>query len=242
MPPSRELHVLDEEDLPMLVSVPEVLTAAEVGECRGVLDAAEWVDGSVTAGFESIEVKHNRQIPVDSDAARQLGRVVLDALDRNLLFNAAALPARIFPPRFNRYEESDSFGDHVDNAIRQVGASGQHVRLDISATLFLSAVDEYDGGELVIDDTYGPRAVKLPAGHMVLYPSTSLHRVLPVTRGARIASFFWIQSLVREDAQRSLLFELDMAILELREQMGDAEPIVALTGVYHNLLRRWASV
>lgn len=226
----------------MLVSVPDVLTPAEVAECRAMLDVAAWVDGSVTAGFQSTQVKRNRQIPEDSDAARQLGRIVLDALDRNLLFSAAALPARVFPPLFNRYEEEQAFGNHVDNAIRRVRASGHRVRTDISATLFLSAPDEYDGGELVIDDTYGPHSVKLPAGHMVLYPGTSLHRVLPVTRGARTASFFWIQSLVREDAQRSLLFDLDMAIVRLRQHTGDNEAIVALTGVYHNLLRRWASV
>jgi PKHD-type hydroxylase len=226
----------------MLVSVPEVLTAAEVAECRARLDSADWIDGGATAGFQSTQVKRNRQIPEGSEVARELGGLVLAALDRNLLFNAAALPGRVFPPLFNRYEATQEFGNHVDNAIRSVRASGHRLRTDVSATLFLSAPDEYDGGELVIDDTYGPHSVKLPAGDLVLYPATSLHRVLPVTRGARIASFFWIQSLVREDAQRSLLFDLDMAIVRLRQQTGDNEAIVALTGVYHNLLRRWASV
>jgi PKHD-type hydroxylase len=226
----------------LLLSVPDVLSAEQVRECRAVLDAAAWVDGSATAGFQSTQVKRNSQLPQDSAEAKQLGRVVLDALDRSLLFMSAALPARVFPPLFNRYENAQSFGNHVDNAIRQVPASGHRVRTDISATLFLSAPDEYDGGELVIDDTYGPHAVKLPAGHLVLYPSTSLHRVQPVTRGVRVASFFWIQSLVREDAQRSVLFDMDMAIVRLRRQVGDNEGVVALTGVYHNLLRRWASV
>lgn len=226
----------------MLLHVPEVLTEAQVRECRVVLDAAEWIDGSATAGFQSTRVKRNLQLPEDSEAARRLGALILDALDRSLLFNAAALPAIVFPPLFNRYEEGQSFGHHVDNAIRQVRSSGRRVRTDVSATLFLSAPDEYDGGELVIDDTYGPHEVKLPAGHMVLYPATSLHRVQPITRGARLASFFWIQSLVREDAQRALLFDMDLAIMRLRQKVGDDESVVALTGVYHNLLRRWASV
>jgi PKHD-type hydroxylase len=226
----------------MLLHVPEVLTPERVRECREVLDAAEWMDGSETAGFQSVQVKRNLQLRQDSESAQKLGTMVLDALDENLLFNSAALPARVFPPLFNCYREGQAFGNHVDNAIRAVPRTGHRVRTDISATLFLNAPDEYDGGELVIDDTYGPHKVKLPAGHLVLYPGTSLHRVLPVTRGARLASFFWIQSLVREDAQRSLLFDLDMAIVRLRRQVGDNDQIVALTGVYHNLLRRWADV
>jgi PKHD-type hydroxylase len=226
----------------MLLHVPEVLTPERVRECREVLDAAEWMDGSETAGFQSVQVKRNLQLRQDSESAQKLGTMVLDALNENLLFNSAALPARVFPPLFNCYREGQAFGNHVDNAIRAVPRTGHRVRTDISATLFLNAPDEYDGGELVIDDTYGPHKVKLPAGHLVLYPGTSLHRVLPVTRGARLASFFWIQSLVREDAQRSLLFDLDMAIVRLRRQVGDNDQIVALTGVYHNLLRRWADV
>ncbi len=226
----------------MLLHVPDVLTAAEVQQCRRVLDAAEWVDGSVTAGFQSTRVKDNMQVPEGSAAARELGELVLAALNESMLFASAALPARIFPPLFNRYTGGQGFGNHVDNAIRQVRGTGQRLRTDISATLFLSAPEEYEGGELVVDDAYGPHSAKLPAGHMVLYPATSLHRVTPVTRGARVASFFWIQSLVRGDAERTLLFDMDMAIIRLRQQVGDNDAVVALTGVYHNLLRRWATV
>ncbi len=226
----------------MLLHVPEVLSAERVRRFRERLEAAEWVDGGVTAGFQSATVKRNLQLAEDSPVARELGAELLDALDASLLFNAAALPARVFPPLFNCYREGQDFGNHVDNAIRTVPWTGHRVRTDISATLFLAEPDEYDGGELVIDDTYGPHRVKLAAGHLVLYPGTSLHRVVPVTRGARFAAFFWIQSLVREDAQRALLFDMDMAIVGLRRQLGDNEQVVALTGVYHNLLRRWASV
>ncbi len=226
----------------MLLHVPEVLSADRVRAFRSRLEAAEWADGSVTAGFQSAGVKRNLQLPQDSAVARELGAEVLDALDASLLFNAAALPARVFPPLFNCYREGQTFGAHVDNAIRAVPGTGHRVRTDVSATLFLSEPDEYDGGELVIDDTYGPHKVKLAAGHLVLYPGTSLHRVLPVTRGARYASFFWIQSLVRGDAQRALLFDLDMAIVGLRRQLGDNEQVLSLTGVYHNLLRRWSNV
>jgi PKHD-type hydroxylase len=226
----------------VLLHVPEVLSAAQVREARAALEAAEWADGGATAGFQSRTVKHNLQLAEGSEAARRLGALVLDALDASLLFNAAALPARIFPPLFNCYREGGNFGHHVDNAIRTVTRSGHRLRTDISATLFLSAPDEYDGGELQIDDTYGPHSVKLPAGHLVLYPGTSLHRVTPVTRGARYAAFFWVQSLVREDGQRSLLFDMDMAIVKLRQQLGDNEQVLTLTGVYHNLLRRWATV
>ena len=226
----------------MLLQVPEVLDADRVRTCRAMLDAAAWVDGGSTAGFQSKRVKNNLQLPEGSDVAQKLGAIVLDALDASLLFNSAALPARVFPPLFNCYRGGQGFGSHVDNAIRTVSRTGHRLRTDISATLFLNSPDEYDGGELVIDDTYGPHSVKLPAGHLVLYPGTSLHRVLPVTRGARLASFFWIQSLVREDAQRTLLFDMDMAIVRLRQQVGDNDEIVALTSVYHNLLRRWASL
>jgi PKHD-type hydroxylase len=226
----------------MLLHVPDVLTAAQVQHAQRVLAGAEWVVGSVTAGFQSTLVKHNRQLAEGSQPARELGEVVLDALNRSALFMSAALPAKVFPPLFNRYEGGDAFGNHVDNAVRQVRGSGQRLRTDISATLFLSAPEDYDGGELVVDDTYGPHAVKLPAGHMVLYPATSLHRVTPVTRGVRLASFFWIQSLVRDDAERTLLFDMDMAIIRLRHRVGDDESVLALTGVYHNLLRRWAIV
>jgi PKHD-type hydroxylase len=226
----------------MLLHVPEVLSPAEVDRCRRVLDSAEWVDGSATAGFQSTLVKHNAQIAEGSAAARELASIVVGGLNKSVLFASAALPARIFPPLFNRYSVGQAFGNHVDNAIRRVRATGEMVRTDLSATLFLSSPDEYDGGDLVIDDTYGPHSVKLPAGHMVVYPATSLHRVTPITRGVRLASFFWIQSLVREDAERSLLFDMDMAIIRLRQQVGEHDAVIALTGVYHNLLRRWASV
>jgi len=225
----------------MLLDVPQVLNATALADCRRTLLQASWVDGAVTAGFQSVQVKRNRQLPQDSPAARQLGEIVLDALDASPLFASAALPARVYPPLFNRYEGGEHFGNHVDNAVRRVPATGHRVRTDVSATLFLSDPEEYEGGELVIDDTYGPHVVKLPAGHLVLYPGSSLHRVRPVTRGMRLAAFFWVQSLVREDAQRSILFDLDMAIIRLRQKQGDSEEIVSLTAVYHNLLRRWAN-
>ncbi|HEY8522087.1 MAG TPA: Fe2+-dependent dioxygenase [Gammaproteobacteria bacterium] len=223
----------------MLIRIPQVLTPEQVREAREALARAEWVDGAVTAGFQSALVKRNSQVPEDSPAAVEVGRMIKAALAKNPLFLSAALPARVFPPLFNRYEAGQGFGNHVDNAIRQT-RGGERVRTDVSATLFLSAPEEYDGGELVIDDTYGTHSVKLPAGDMILYPSTSLHRVQPVTRGARIASFFWIQSLVRGDAERALLFDLDMAIVRLREQVGENDALLSLTNVYHNLLRRWS--
>jgi PKHD-type hydroxylase len=226
----------------MLLHIPDVLTQAEVRHCREVLDAAEWVDGGATAGFQSTRVKNNAQLAEGSAAARALGEIVLAALNKSPLFASAALPAKVFPPLFNRYAGGQAFGNHVDNAIRQVRGGGLRLRTDISATLFLSAPEEYDGGELVVDDTYGPHSAKLPAGHLVLYPATSLHRVTPVTRGVRLASFFWIQSLVRDDAERTLLFDMDLAIIRLRERVGDDASVVALTGIYHNLLRRWATV
>jgi PKHD-type hydroxylase len=226
----------------MLLNIPEVLTPSQVERARRMLDAAEWVDGAATAGFQSTRVKRNSQLPEGSPVARELGELVLRSLNGNPLFGSAALPARVFPPLFNRYAEGEAFGNHVDNAIRQVRGTNQRLRTDLSATLFLSEPDEYDGGELEIDDAYGPRAVKLAAGHMVLYPATSLHRVTAVTRGVRLASFFWVQSLVRGDTERSLLFDLDMSIIRLRQQVGDDEAVLALTGVYHNLLRRWAEI
>jgi PKHD-type hydroxylase len=226
----------------MLLHIPDVLAAEQVARCREVLEHAEWVDGGVTAGFQSTRVKRNDQLPEGGPAAHELGELVLDALGKSPLFASAALPARVFPPLFNRYAGGQAFGNHVDNAIRHVRGTGQRLRTDISATLFLSSPDEYDGGELVVDDTYGPHSAKLPAGHLVLYPATSLHRVTPVTRGVRLASFFWVQSLVRGDAERTLLFDMDLAIIKLRQQVGDSDAVVALTGVYHNLLRRWAAV
>lgn len=224
----------------MLLHVPNVLTAEQVAECRRQLDAADWIDGRVTAGHQSAKAKDNAQLPEDSPVARQLGQMILSALERNPLFLAGALPLKIFPPLFNRYAGGQSFGNHVDNAIRQVRNTPHRVRTDISATLFLASPSEYDGGELMIDDTYGSHSVKLPAGDLVLYPSTSLHRVQPVTRGARVASFFWIQSMVRDDGQRTLLFDLDLAIQRLGGDAPDHPSVVQLTGIYHNLLRRWA--
>ena len=224
----------------MLLQIPDVLTPDQVREARQMLDAADWVDGRVTAGHQSSRVKNNLQLPEGSPVARQLGDTILAALQRNSLFISAALPLRVFPPLFNKYEGGGSFGNHVDNAIRQVPGTPHRIRTDLSATLFLAAPEEYDGGELLVEDTYGVHSVKLPAGHMVLYPSTSLHAVRPVTRGARIASFFWIQSMVRDDGQRTLLFDLDSAIQRISADAPDHPAAVQLTGVYHNLLRRWA--
>jgi PKHD-type hydroxylase len=226
----------------MLLDIPEVLTAAQVAQARQVLDQADWVDGRVTAGYQSARAKHNLQLPEDHPAARQLGDMILGALQRHPLFIAAALPLRVFPPLFNRYEGGGSFGNHVDNAIRQITGTGHRIRTDLSATLFLAAPEEYDGGELLVEDTYGVHSVKLPAGNLVLYPSTSLHSVRPVTRGARIAAFFWIQSMIRDDGQRTLLFDLDTAIQRVGQDLPDHPSSVQLTGVYHNLLRRWADV
>jgi PKHD-type hydroxylase len=226
----------------MLLAVPDVLTAEEVVETRRTLDAAEWVDGRVTAGHQSARAKDNRQLPEDSPAARKLGEMVVGALQRSPLFVSAALPLRVFPPLFNRYESGQAFGTHVDNAIRQVTGTPHRVRTDVSATLFLSRPDEYDGGELTVEDTYGVHTVKLPAGHLVLYPASSLHHVRPVTRGTRLASFFWIQSMIRDDGERTILFDLDTAIQRLAAEAPDHPSTVQLTGVYHNLLRRWADV
>lgn len=226
----------------MLIAIPDVLSAADVADFRGRLDAADWADGKVTAGHQSAKAKDNAQLPETSPVARELGARILDALSRNPTFFAAALPKRIYPPLFNRYGGGQSFGYHVDNAVRYDRSRGgaDPVRTDLSATLFLAAPEDYDGGELEIEDTYGTQRVKLPAGHMVLYPSTSLHRVLPVTRGARIASFFWMQSMVRDDGARRLLYELDLSIRHLGADVPDHAALVQLTGVYHNLLRRWA--
>ena len=226
----------------MLLHIENLLTPEEVAQARQALDEADWIDGRVTAGHQSSRAKDNLQLPEDSPAAREVGRMVLGGLQRNPLFISAALPLQVFPPLFNRYDGGQSFGTHVDNAIRQVAGTGHRIRTDLSATLFLSGPDEYDGGELVVEDTYGVHSVKLPAGHLVLYPSTSLHHVRPVTRGSRICSFFWIQSMVRDDAERTLLFDLDSAIQRISREVPDHPSSVQLTGVYHNLLRRWAEV
>jgi PKHD-type hydroxylase len=213
-----------------------------VAHCRQTLARAEWVDGRLTAGPQSARAKDNLQLSEDDTVARELSDLILGALERNSLFMAAALPSKVYPPLFNRYRSGQSFGTHVDNAIRQVTGTPHRVRTDLSATLFLSSPDEYDGGELQVEDTYGMQSVKLPAGHLILYPSTSLHCVRRVTRGERIASFFWIQSMVRDDGERSLLFDLDMAIQRIDQDAPDHPATVQLTCVYHNLLRRWADV
>jgi PKHD-type hydroxylase len=224
----------------MMVHVPELLGAEEVARFRAALKEADWVDGRETAGHQSGRVKRNRQLREGSAAARELGALVLAALERSPLFISAVLPQRVFPPLFNRYAADMSFGSHVDNAIRPLPGSADRIRTDVSATLFLSDPDSYEGGELVVEDTYGSHSVKLPAGDLIVYPASSLHHVDPVTRGTREASFFWVQSLVRDAGQRALLFDLDMAIVELNKTLADSPALVVLTGVYHNLLRRWA--
>lgn len=226
----------------MLIQIAEVFTRDEAASIRERLESAAWIDGKVTAGHQSAQVKQNRQLAEQDPLAKELGALILQRLSTNNLFMAAALPHRIFPPLFNRYEGGEAFGYHVDNAVRAVPGTGERVRTDLSATLFFSEPDSYDGGELVIDDTYGPRSVKLPAGHMVLYPGTSLHKVLPVTRGARISSFFWMQSLVRADSHRNLLLDLDVAIQRLNQDVPGHPSLVQLTGVYHNLLRHWSEL
>ncbi|MCC7375364.1 MAG: Fe2+-dependent dioxygenase [Verrucomicrobiales bacterium] len=226
----------------MLISIPNVLTNEQVQQVRQLLDQAEWVDGRVTAGHQSATAKDNVQIPEGHPVARQVGDMILSALSKTPLFLAAALPLRVFPPLFNRYSGGQSFGTHVDNAIRQITGTPHRVRTDLSATLFFASPEEYDGGELCVEDTYGVQKVKLPAGHMILYPSTSLHHVTPVTRGARLCSFFWIQSMIRDDGRRSLLFDLDLAIQRLGADHPNHPSSVQLTGVYHNLLRQWAEL
>jgi PKHD-type hydroxylase len=226
----------------MIIAIPNVLTSAQVVEARQQLDAAEWVDGRVTAGHQSARAKENQQIPEDSPLARKLGESIVIALERNPLFVSAALPLKIFPPLFNRYQSGHAFGVHVDNAVRQVRGTAHRIRTDLSATLFLSSADEYDGGELIVEDTYGPQTIKLAAGHLVLYPASSLHKVQQITRGSRVASFFWIQSMVRGDSERALLFDMDLAIQRLNRDAPDHPSVTQLTGVYHNLLRRWAEL
>jgi PKHD-type hydroxylase len=226
----------------MLLQVPDVLTLEQVAHARRLLDASNWVDGRVTAGQQSAKVKDNQQLPEGHPVAQELGDLILSALQSNSLFVSAALPLRVFPPLFNRYQGGHSFGNHVDNAIRQLAGTPLRIRTDLSATLFLGQPDEYEGGELVVEDTYGLHSVKLPAGHMILYPSTSLHHVRPVTAGARVASFFWIQSMVRDDATRAMLFDLDASIQRLSADGADHPSIVRLTALYHNLLRRWADM
>lgn len=225
----------------MIITIPKLLDADQVGHMRQALEQAPWQAGVATAGALARQVKDNEQLAPDCPLGQELGQQVLAALGTNPVFMAGALPLKVLPPRFNRYRGGGRYGDHIDRAVFTVPDSPHRIRSDLSATLFLSAPEDYDGGELVINDTYGEQRVKLPAGDMVLYPGTSLHRVEPVSRGTRLASFFWIQSLVREDAQRSLLWQLDTAIGQLHADLDPGHPALAgLTGVYHNLLRRWA--
>ena len=225
----------------MLLHIPGVFTKDEVATLRARLDAGPWADGNVTSGHQSATAKVNRQLPEDSAEAREVGALVLQALQANPMFVSAALPHTIFPPLFNAYQGGERFDVHVDNAIRQRGSV--RIRSDLSATLFLSEPEDYDGGELIVEEMYGPQSVKLPAGDLVLYPSKSLHRVTPVTRGARVSSFFWIQSLIRDDADRETLFRLDVAIQRVSAEKGPKDAaVLELTAVYHNLMRRWAEV
>ncbi len=224
----------------MLLRIEKVLSEEQVTRAREVMERAAWVDGRATAGHQSALVKENRQIKEGSPEARELGEMIVLALEKNPLFISAALPQRVFPPLFNCYEPGMHFGAHVDNAVRQIPGTPFRIRTDLSATLFLSRPETYDGGELVVEDTFGTQSIKLPAGDMILYPATSLHRVNPVTRGVRWASFFWIQSMVREDSHRTLLFDLDMAINKVNQAVPNHPGVVALTCCYHNLLRTWA--
>jgi PKHD-type hydroxylase len=226
----------------MLLAIPDVLTAAQVAEARPALLGAAWVDGRVSAGHQGARVKDNLQLPDTDPVARQVGATILQALARQPLFVSAALPLHILPPMFNRYSGGQHFGMHVDGSIRVVPGTGHRIRTDLSATLFFNEPGDYDGGELIVEDTYGSKSVKLPAGHLILYPSTSLHRVTPVTRGERLCAFFWVQSMVRDDGRRALLFEMDTGIQRLGTDVPAHPGIVQLTGVYHNLLRQWAEM
>jgi PKHD-type hydroxylase len=224
----------------MLLHIPEILTGGQVLQMRTALEAAGWTDGRATVGAQGAQVKRNQQLPDSSPLRQQLGQQVQTALAQHPLFHAATLPLRMLPPRFNRYADGGQYGFHVDGAVMALPDAGGQLRSDIACTLFLSAPEEYAGGELIISDTYGEHEVKLPAGDLIVYPSSSLHRVAPVTRGARLAAFFWVQSLVRDDGRRRLLFELDTTIQTLTRSGADAAAVLQLTGVYHNLLRQWA--
>lgn len=225
----------------MILRVPTVLPPEVLAQCQSLIEYADWQDGRLTAGTQSGQVKNNRQLPEESEAASTARALILKELGQNALFISAALPKKIFPPLFNRYDgDANTFGNHVDNAIRTSKTTGAWVRTDVSVTVFLSDPDDYDGGELVVEDTFGVQRIKLPAGDMILYPSSSIHRVEPVTRGTRLASFFWVESMIRSDDQRRLLFDMDMSILTLRQAEGDSPAVVKLTGCYHNLLRMWA--
>lgn len=226
----------------MLVTIPDVLTADEVAHIRGVLESTSWVDGRATAGDQAAKVKNNLQVPPDAPASQELGQIILRALGRNPTFTTATLPLRVLPPMFNRYDVGMTFGAHVDGSVRAL-PSGQRLRTDISSTLFLTPPEDYDGGELVVHDTYGTHTVKLPAGHLVVYPATSMHSVTPVTRGSRWSSFFWTQSMVKDDWQRHMLYDLDMSIMSVRSRLPDDDPaVVGLMAHYHNLIRLWSEI
>ncbi|GAA0497283.1 Fe2+-dependent dioxygenase [Pigmentiphaga sp. GD03639] len=224
----------------MMLTLPDVLTAEQVARCRQALAGASWTDGRTTAGHMAVHAKHNRQLAADDPLGAQLGNLILDALGANPLFISATLPLKVLPPAFNRYEGGGNYGNHIDNAIRSLPGTAHRVRTDISATLFLTPPEDYDGGELVVEDTYGAHRVKLPAGHLVIYPGTSLHRVTPVTRGARVSAFFWVQSLVRDEIRRETLYRMDTAIQQLSREVPGSDALVQLTGIYHNLLRQWS--
>lgn len=226
----------------MIARIPGLLDPQQLTAVRALLREASWEDGRATAGFQSAPVKHNLQLAQGAPAARQAGDIIVRALERHPDFISAALPHHVYPPLFNRYEPGMSFGAHVDNAVRQVPGTHHRLRIDVSATLFLSPSDDYEGGELVIEDTFGAHSVRLSAGDMVVYPASSLHKVQPVTRGVREAAFFWVQSMVRDDGARTLLFEMDTAIRELTASGANREALLRLTACYHNLLRRWADV
>lgn len=225
----------------MVIEIPELFDAAEVREIRDALESADWADGRATAGHRAARVKENEQLPLDHPLARQLADRVLDRLGKTPLFIAAALPARVLQPRFSRYDGRGHYGNHVDNAIFPIPGTGEHLRSDVSSTLFLSDPDEYEGGELVVEDMFGTHSVKLPAGHLVVYPGSSLHRVMPVTRGVRFVSFFWTQSFVASPERRRLMFELDGAIQSIASDHPDHASVDTLTQVYHNLLRQWSA-
>ncbi len=226
----------------MILAIPDVLSPATLADCRAKLEAADWVSGLASAGHQGARVKDNEQLPAEHPVAVEVGNVLLQALGRNPLFMSAALPLHILPPMFNRYAGGQTFGTHVDGSIRTIPGTGHRIRTDLSCTFFFAGPEEYDGGELIIEDTYGSKTVKLPANQLILYPSTSLHSVTPVTRGTRLCSFFWLQSMIRADADRSMLFDLDIAIQRFGADMATHPSVVQLTGVYHNLLRRWAEM
>jgi PKHD-type hydroxylase len=227
----------------MLVTIPDVLTPEELAYIRQVLESTRWVDGRTTAGDQAALVKNNLQVPPDSDTARELSQIVMRALGRNPTFSSAALPLHVLPPMFNRYDEGMTFGAHVDGSIRVVPGSGMRMRTDVSSTLFLTPPEDYDGGELVVHDTYGTHHVKLPAGHMVVYPATSMHSVTPVTRGSRWGSFFWTQSMIKDDWRRTMLYDLDRSIISIRSRLPDDDPaVVGLTAHYHNMIRHWSEI